>query len=100
MSEPCKFENRIIDMSECIATCVEAITDIKKHVEAGLLWRLTIAGVTFSLFASIVSFAYFYGGLSRSVENLNKIVEHHYLSDRQNGNNGALNGHYQDNKRG
>jgi len=65
MSEPCKFEDRIISALEDIAsfksTLESAVTETSKHIEAGSKWRVAIVcsciGLVGLFIGAIVRFA-------------------------------------------
>jgi hypothetical protein len=78
MGEPCKFEERIIDISSAVPR-IEAKTDainekvdravdgIDTHISNGGKWRLFIAGTAATLICSLVVVSFEYGKLVERV---------------------------------
>jgi len=83
--EPCKFENRIIEMATNVESTKTQLTaldkringsfeKISKHVSDGNKWRMAIIGIVFAIIVQGVAFAYNYGKQSKTLEYLEKIV--------------------------
>ena len=96
MSEyPCKFEDRIIEFAEDIA---EIKSDVKAlsvrtngnmdrfidHIKQGHVWRTAILSMAVTLVISISGFLLLFGGLKKTVEVNERIIQREVL--RENGN--------------
>jgi hypothetical protein len=92
MNEPCKFEDRIITMSEDISSIkstVQAldrringsIDDIKTHIGHGTKWRLSIVGVGASLLIFMGTVVHWSGRICEKVEHHDKQLRSLKVSD-------------------
>lgn len=95
----CKFEDRVISMCEDIT---ETKTDVKNlsnringsidafvnHIKSGQKWRTSIIIVALGLIVQVVTIAYMYGNLSKTVINNEWIIKKVILEKTINENIG------------
>lgn len=85
MNHLCKFENKIITLCEDVAETKADIKSLSKringsmdgiedHILQGRKWRTTITSIAVLIIIQIMTFAYFFGSLNKTVSSNERFI--------------------------